>query len=152
MSLEMCKTFLKGFVALVFFSMYASAADHHHDLNGTWRLVAARSEFAGEPALQTGTITINDRERNITISRNFTYEGAHDTVSYSSSIDGRLKSTINGPDFTAKAKWDDDVLKVTSVQNGITTDERFRLTGDGSMMLTVDRPGHRTETLFFERQ
>ena len=152
MSLEICKRFLKGFVALVFFSMYASAADHHHDLNGTWKLVPTRSEFAGEPALQMGTITINDRDRNITVSRNFTYEGANQTVSYSSSIDGRLKSTIPGPDFTAKAKWDDNVLKVMSTQNGITTEERFRLTGDGSMMLTVDRPGHRTETLFFERQ
>jgi len=30
--------------------------------------------------------------------------------------------------------------------------ERFKLSGDGSMMLTVDRSGHRTETLFFQRQ
>jgi len=153
MSLEACKRFLKGFVALVFFSVYAWANSHHHDLNGTWRLVPTRSEFGGEPALQTGTVTINDREHNISISRNFTYEGASETVSYSSSIDGKENASIHeGPAFKSKAKWDGDVLRVTSTQDGINTVERFRLSGDDTLMLTVDRPGHRTETLFFERQ
>ena len=153
MSLEACKRFLKGFVALVFFSVYAWANSHHHDLNGTWRLVPTRSEFGGEPALQTGTVTINDREHNISISRNFTYEGASETVSYSSSIDGKENASIHeGPAFKSTAKWDGDVLRVTSTQDGINTVERFRLSGDDTLMLTVDRPGHRTETLFFERQ
>jgi hypothetical protein len=153
MSLKVCKSFLKTFVALVFFSVYAWANSHHHDLNGTWKLVPTRSEFGGEQALQMGTVTINDREHNITISRNFTYEGANQTVSYSSSIDGKENASIHeGPAFKTKAKWDGDVLKVTSTQDGMTTMERFKLSGDGSMMLTVDRPGHRTETLFFERQ
>jgi hypothetical protein len=148
----MCKTFLKSFVALVFFSAF-SWASSHHDLNGTWKLVPTRSEFGGETAIQMGTITINDREHNISVSRNFTYEGANQTVSYSSSIDGKENASIHeGPAFKTKAKWDGDVLKVTSTQDGITTMERFRLSGDGSMMLTVDRAGHRTETLFFERQ
>ena len=151
MSLEVCKRFLKGLVALVFFSVFAWAGNHH-DLNGTWKLIPTRSEFGGEPALQRGTVTINDREHNISISRNFTYEGADQTVSYNSSLDGKENASIHeGPAFKTKAKWEGDVLRVTSTQDGITTVERFRLSGDGSMMLTVDRPGHRTETLFFER-
>jgi hypothetical protein len=153
MSLRICKSFLKSFVALVFFSVYAWASSHHHDLNGTWKLVPTRSEFGGEPVLQMGTVTINDREHNITISRSFTYEGADQTVSYSSSIDGKENASIHeGPAFKTKARWDNDALRVTSTQDGMTTVERFKLSGDGSMMLTVDRPGHRTETLFFERQ
>ena len=126
MSLKICKSFLKSFVALVFFSVYAWAS-HHHDLNGTWKLVPTRSEFGGEPVLQMGTVTINDREHNISISRNFTYEGANQTVSYSSSIDGKENSSIHGgPAFKTKAKWEGDVLKVTSTQDR-TIVERFRL-------------------------
>jgi hypothetical protein len=128
-------------------------ANNHHALNGTWKLIPARSEFGGEPAIQTGTITINDRERNITVSRNFTFDGANQTVSYSSSLDGKVNASIHeGPAFKTKAKWDGDVLTVTSTQDGITTVERYRLTNDGLMLLTVDRSGHRTETLTFERE
>jgi hypothetical protein len=134
----------------VIFSAFAWA-NHHHDLNGTWKLVPSRSEFGGEPAIQTGTITINDRERNISISRNFTFDGANQTVTYSSSIDGKENASIHeGPAFKTKAKWEGEVLTVTSTQDGIITVERYRLT-DGLMMLTVDRSGHRTETLTFER-
>jgi hypothetical protein len=145
-----CKTFLKSAGTLVVFSAFAWA-NHHHDLNGTWKLIPSRSEFGGEPAIQTGTITINDRERNISISRNFTFDGANQTVTYSSSIDGKENASIHeGPAFKTKAKWEGEVLTVTSTQDGITTVERYRLT-DGLMMLTVDRSGHRTETLTFER-
>lgn len=56
-----------------------------------------------------------------------------------------------GPAFTAKAKWEGDVLKVTGTQDGITTVERFRLANDGSLLLTVERPGHAVETLMFQR-
>jgi hypothetical protein len=147
-----CKTFLKGAGTLVVLSALAWA-NHHHDLNGTWKLVPARSEFGGEPVLQTGTVTINDREGNISLSRNFTFDGANQTVSYSSSIDGKVSASIQeGPAFKTKAKWEGDVLTVRSTQDGITTVERYRLGGDGSMLLTLDRPGHRTETLTFERE
>lgn len=155
MTLQMCKTFLKGLVALVFFSVFVPAfawANHHHDLNGTWRLVPTRSQFAGEPALQTGTITINDRERNITVSRNFTFDGANQTISYSSTIDGKENATIQEGGIRAKAKWEGDTLRVTSTQDGITSTEQFRLANDGTMLMTVDRPGHHEETLVFERE
>ncbi len=112
MHFQISKTFLKAFVALVFFSTFGWASDRHHELNGTWTLVPTRSEFGGEPALQMGTVTINDREGNITISRNFTYDGATQTVSYSSSIDGKVNHSIHdGPAFTSKAKWEGDVLE-----------------------------------------
>jgi len=153
MHFQISKTFLKTSLALVFFASFGWAANRHHELNGTWTLVPTRSEFGGAPALQMGTVTINDREGNITVSRNFTYDGADQTVSYSSSIDGKVNHTIHeGPAFTAKAKWEGDVLKMTGTQDGITRVERFRLANDGSMLLTVERPGHTIETLMFQRQ
>lgn len=154
MSLQLCKTFLKGLVALVFFSFFVPAfawANHHHDLNGTWQLVPTRSQFGGEPVIQTGTITINDRQGNITVSRNFTFDGANQTVSYSSMIDGKENATIQEGAVTARAKWEGGTLRVTATQDGITTVERFRLTSDGSMLMTVDRPGHHEEILLFQR-
>jgi hypothetical protein len=131
----------------------AAFGSDHHALNGTWKLIPARSEFAGEPVIQTGTVTINDREHNIYVSRNFTYEGQNQTVNYSFSTDGKENSSIHeGKAFKSKAKWEGDELKVTSTQDNVTSAERYRLSGDGTMMLIVERPGHRTLTLFFERQ
>jgi|HubBroStandDraft_6_1064221.scaffolds.fasta_scaffold45892_2 hypothetical protein len=51
-----------------------------------------------------------------------------------------------------KAKWEGNELKVTSTQDNVTSTERFHQSGDGTLMLVVERPGHRTITLFFERQ
>jgi hypothetical protein len=31
-------------------------------MNGTWTMVPAKSDFAGQPVAQTGTVTINDRQ------------------------------------------------------------------------------------------
>ena len=39
----------------------------HNALNGTWTLVPEKSDFAGQPPLQSATVTINDREGNITL-------------------------------------------------------------------------------------
>jgi hypothetical protein len=88
MPLQACKKFLLGLAALVFFSV-PSWADGHRELNGTWTLVPARSELEGEPAIQTGTVTINDRENNIYISRNFAFNGANQTVAYNFTTDGK---------------------------------------------------------------
>src|SRR5579864_6465786 len=142
--------FLTGIAALLGTAAFGS---DHHSLNGKWKLIPARSEFAGEPVIQTGTVTINDREHNIYVSRNFTYEGQNQTVNYSFSTDGKENSSIHeGNAFKSKAKWERDELKVTSTQDNIATTERYSLSGDGTMMLIVERPGHRTVTLFFERE
>jgi len=152
MRLQPCKTFPILATIMVAFSALAFA-NSHHDLNGTWRLVPTRSEFAGEPMIQTGTLTINDREGNIYVSRNFSFDGENQSVSYSFSTDARENTSIHeGKAFKSKAKWEGPVLKVVSTQDNITSTERYRLSGDGTLMLTVDRPGHRTISLFFERQ
>jgi len=157
MQLQSCKFFSLGNAVLFSISIAVlvgnAAGSSHHALNGTWNLIPARSEFAGEPVIQTGTVTIYDREHNIYVSRNFSYEGQNQTVNYSFSTDGRENSSIHeGKAFKSKARWEGNELKVISTQDNVTSTERFNQSGDGTLMLVVERPGHRTITLFFERQ
>jgi len=113
-------------------------------LNGTWTLVPTKSDFAGQPVVQTGTVTIDERQGNITVSRNFTYAGATDSEN---------NATIHtGKDLKSKARWDHDVLKVTTTQSGAVTLESYSLAADGSMMVNVVRPDHATITLVFQRK
>jgi hypothetical protein len=64
-------------------------------LNGTWTLVPTKSDFAGQPVIQTGTVTINERQGDITVSRNYTYEGATDTFFYRDLTDSENGATIH---------------------------------------------------------
>jgi hypothetical protein len=150
--LHQCKTVLKSFVILASFSAYCWASSSRHELNGTWNLVPAKCQFAGEPALQTGTVTIYDREHNVYVSESYTYDDAGRTISYSFDADAPRNASISAPNLKRKAKWDGSVLKLISIKDNATTLERFSLAGDGSLILTVDRPGHSSEILVFERQ
>jgi hypothetical protein len=153
MRLQSRNFFKASVICLAFFAVSAAIAGGHHSLNGTWVLEPTKSDFGGQPALQTGTVTINDRERNITVSRNFNYDAENESFSYSFSTDGRENSTIHqGKAFKSKAKWDDNVLRVTTTQSDVTVVERYSLEPDGSMKLMIERPGHRMISLFFQRQ
>jgi hypothetical protein len=61
------------------------------------RLLPARSQLNGEPAIQTGTVTINDREGNIYVERNFNFDDANRSVNTSFATDARAKTSINEP-------------------------------------------------------
>jgi len=127
-------------------------AANHHSLNGTWKLIPNRTEYAGEPAVQTGTVTINDREHNIYISRNFSYDGQNQTSDYNFTTDGRENSSIHqGKTFKTKAKWDGRVLNVTTISDKGEEHERYSLEPDGTLMLIVERSGHAPMTLHFEQ-
>lgn len=128
-------------------------AREHTALNGAWTLIPTRSEFNGQPVMQTGTVTINERQGDITVSRNFAYEGATETFFYRDMTDGQNSATIrDGKDFKTKARWDHDVLKVTTTQSGAVTLETYTLTADGTMMVNVQRPDHKSITLYFQRK
>src|SRR5258707_14416839 len=71
MRLQSRNFFKASVICLAFFAASAAIAGGHKSLNGTWTLEPTKSEFAGEPALQTGSVSINDREHNITVTRNF---------------------------------------------------------------------------------
>jgi hypothetical protein len=125
----------------------------HNELNGTWTLVPTKSDFAGQSVVQTGTVTIDDRQGIITVSRSFVYEGATETYFYNDMTDAVHNATIKtGKDLKSKTRWDHDVLKVTTTQSGAVTLESYSLAADGNMLVSVVRPEHKPITLVFEHK
>jgi hypothetical protein len=146
------KTAITGAVLATLLFASSTFARQHTALNGTWNLIPTRSDFAGQPVIQTGTVTINERQGDITVERNFAYEGATGTTFYRDMIDSENSATIHtGKEFKTKARWDHDALKVTTTQSGAVTVETYTLTGDGTLMVNVTRPDHKTITLYFQR-
>jgi hypothetical protein len=143
----------KYIVTTLLFAVFAFASDRSA-LNGTWTLVPAKSDFQGQPVVQTGTVTISDHEGVTVISRSFVYEGAAETFFYSdSTANSRNSPTIHsGKDLKTKTKWEHDVLKVTTTLSGAVTLESYTLAADGAMMVSVERPERKPITLVFQRQ
>jgi len=145
-------TTITGAVLTTLLFTFSAFAHDHRALNGTWTLVPAKRDFAGQRVVQTGTVTINEREGNITVSRSFIYEGATETFFYSDITDSQNSATIHtGKDLKSKTRWDHDILKVTTTLSGVTTLESYILSADGTMMVNVERPEHKAITLFFQR-
>jgi hypothetical protein len=128
-------------------------ARDHSAMNGTWTLVPAKSDFAGQSVVQTGTVTISDHDGIIIVQRNFTYAGATETFFYRDITDAENNATIHtGKDLKSKTRWDHDVLKVTTTQPGSVTVESYSLATDGDMMATVLRAAQKPITLVFQRK
>jgi hypothetical protein len=146
-------TTISGAVLTTLFLAFSAFARDHNELNGTWTLVPTQSDFGGQPVVETGTVTISDREGIIIVTRSFRYEGARESFFYGDITDSENNSTIHkGKDLKSKTKWDHDVLKVTTTQSGAVTLESYTLTADGSMMVSVVRPEQKPITLFFQRK
>jgi hypothetical protein len=132
---------------------YSAFARDHSSLNGAWTLVPARSDFAGQSVVQTGTVTIREKQGVIIVDRSFKYEGATETFFYHDVTDAEDNATIKtGKDLKSKSRWDHDVLKVTTTHSGAVTLESYALAPDGSMTVTVVRPRQKPITLAFQRQ
>jgi hypothetical protein len=145
-------TIIGAVLTTLLFALPTLARDHN-SLNGTWILVPARSDFAGQRVVQTGTVTINDREGIIIVSRSFVYEGAAETFFYNDITDSEHGATIHtGKDLKSKTTWDHDVLQVKTTQSGAVTVERYTLAADGLMTVNVERPEHKRITLVFQHQ
>jgi hypothetical protein len=146
-------TTITGAVLTTLLFAFSAFAHDHTALNGTWTLVPARSDFAGQPVVQTGTVTINERQGIITVSRNFVYEGATETFFYRDITDANNNATIHtGKDLKSKTSWNHDVLKVTTTQDGAITIESYTLAADGTMLVSVVRPEHKPITLVFQHK
>ena len=143
---------ITGAVLTILLFAFTAFARDHSALNGTWTLVPAKSDFAGQPVVQTGTVTIADRQGIIIVTRSFVYEGATETFYYRDITDAENNATIHtGKDLKSKTRWDHDVLKVTTTQSGVVTLESYTLGADGTMMVNVVRPAHEPITLVFQR-
>ena len=134
------------------FAISAFARDHNV-LNGIWTLVPAKSDFAGQPMVQTGTVTIHDRQGIIIVERSFVYEGAAETFFYNDVTDSERNATIKtGKDLKSKTTWDHDVLTVKTTRSGAVTLETYTLAADGTMTVSVVKPDRTSITLVFERK
>jgi hypothetical protein len=140
--------------ALMALLFACSAFAHDHNaMNGTWTLVPTKSEFAGQPVMQTGTVTISSEGDVIIVTRSFAYEGASETYFYKDLTDAQNNATIHsGKDLKSKTKWDHDALKVTTTLSGAVTVESYSLGADGTMLANVVRPDRKPITLVFERK
>ena len=143
---------ITGAVLTTLLLAFAAFAHDHTALNGTWTLVPTKSDFAGQPVVQTGIVTIADRDGIIIVSRSFRYEGASETYFYRDITDAENNATIHtGKDLKSKTRWDHDVLKVTTTESGAVTLESYSLAPDGTMLASVVRPEHKPITLVFQR-
>jgi hypothetical protein len=136
-------------------SLFASPAlaRDHGALNGVWTLVPEKSEFAGQPVVQTGTVTISDQQGVIVVSRSFVYSGVTEVFFFNDSTGSENNSTVHlGKDLKTKTKWDHDALKVTTTESGAITLESYTLSPDGTLTDSVIRPEHKPITLVFRRQ
>ena len=147
------KTTITGAVLTTLLFASSIFARQHTALNGTWTLIPTRSNFAGQRVIQTGTVTINERSGDISVERNFAYEGATGTTFYRDMIDSENNATIHdGKELKTKARWDHDVLKVTTTVSGAVTLETYTLATDGTMIVDVVRPESKRITLVFQRK
>jgi hypothetical protein len=152
MSKHSTTSIIGAVLATLVFAFAAFARDHNF-LNGRWKLVPTQSDFAGQPVVQTGTVTINERQGMITVSRNFVYAGAGETFFYRDMTDAENNATIHtGKELKSKSRWDRDVLKVTTTQSGAVTLESYTLASDGTMRVDVVRPEHKPITLVFQHE
>ena len=152
MSTYSTRTITGAVLTTLLFAISAFAHDHSA-FNGTWTLVPVKSEFAGQPVIQTGNVTISGEGDVIIVTRSFAYEGASETFFYKDMTDAENNATIHsGKDLKSKTKWDHDTLKVTTTQSGAITVESYSLATDGTMLASVLRPDHKPITLVFERK
>ena len=145
-------TAIAGVVLTTILLASSAFARDHNELNGAWTLVPTRSDFAGQAVVQTGTVTIADRDGIIIVSRSFVYEGSTQTFFYRDVTDSEHGDTFHtGKDLKSKTSWDHDVLKVTTTQSGAVTTESYSLAADGTMLVSVVRPEHKAITIVFQR-
>jgi len=146
-------TAITGAVLATLLFAFTAVAREHRDLNGAWTLVPVKSDFAGQPVVQTGAVTIRDQQGVIIITRSFVYEGANETFFYRDSIGSENNDTIHtGKDLKTKTKWDHDILKVTTTESSATTIESYTLAPDGTLVVAVVKPDHKPIALVFQRK
>jgi hypothetical protein len=144
---------LAGSVLSIPLLTFQVVASDHSVLNGTWTLVPTNSDFNGQAVIQTGTVTIADRDGAIVVTRDFKYEGAGGSFFYKDTLGNEDNSTIHSTaDLKTKTKWEHNVLKVTTTRTGQVTVETYHLAPDGTLTATVEVPGHPPATLHFERK
>ncbi len=145
-------TFARIALSAILFAFIALARDHK-DFNGTWTLLPERSEFAGQPPIQSGTVTIKDGEDSVAIERHFTYGDIGETYFYNDSLSSTHGGTVHAAkDAKTKTRWDHETLHITTTQPSGVTEESYSLMPDGRLLVIVEKPGQAPIRLMFAHQ
>jgi hypothetical protein len=139
--------------AVLLLCVAALPAAAHPNLSGHWSLIPEQSTYHGQPATQTGDITVEQRHGQLFISRHLFIDGPNGGMEFSFTTDGHEGSTIHqGKNMKTKAEWHGDTLEVKTKMNDQVTVEKYRLSPEGDqMVLVVDTPDGQTSTLVFRR-
>ncbi len=125
----------------------------HPNLTGHWTLIPQQSTYNGQPATQTGDITIEQRHGQLFISRHLYVDSESGGMEFNFTTDGHENSTIHqGKEMKTKASWEGDTLKLRTKMNGEITIEQYRLSPEhDQLVLTVEMPNHQISTMVFQR-
>jgi hypothetical protein len=139
--------------ALLLLCLAAVPASAHPNLSGHWVLIPEQSTYHGQPATQSGDITIEQRHGQLFISRHLFIDGPNGGMEFNFTTDGHEGSTIHlGKEMKTKSEWDGDTLKVRTKRNGDVTLEQYRISPErDQLVLTVETPDHQVSTLVFHR-
>ena len=125
----------------------------HPNLSGHWVLLPEQSTYRGQPATQSGEITIEQRHGQLFISRHLYVDGPNSGMEFNFTTDGHEGSTIHqGKEMKTKASWEGDTLKVRTTMNDQVTIEQYRISPDkDQLVLTVETPDHQISNMVFRR-
>ena len=124
----------------------------HEELNGTWVLLPQPTVYHGEQVTESGTVTIDIREGNVAVIRDFTFRGKAHNFRYHDIADGPMNSTLRAPQQTTHLRWEHTALRLQTIRDGEETVDTFSLAPDGTMTDIVESPGRAPVALMFHRQ
>ncbi|HEY4360499.1 MAG TPA: hypothetical protein VGN17_06005 [Bryobacteraceae bacterium] len=127
---------LAGVILMAFVLSSAAMTRDHSAFTGTWTLIPAKCTFSGQPVLRTARVTIVE-DRHVTIVKRRLIDEAG--------------TVHDGNEPNSRVKWEGDVLKVTTIRDGVTTTETYTFAED-SMTALIDGPEGRPITLVFARK
>ena len=138
---------------LVLLCLAAVPVSAHPNLTGHWVLMPEQSTYHGQPATESGDVTIEQRHGQLFISRHLFIDGPNGGTEFNFTTDGHEGSTIDlDKEMKTKADWDGDTLKVRTKRNGEVTLEQYRISPQrDQLVLTVETPDHQVSTLVFRR-
>jgi hypothetical protein len=116
-----------------------ASAQAHPNLTGTWVLQLERSDFGGQPSIQSRTDVIEHNEPKLTIKRTIEYSGEVTTTTGVYAVDGTLYKNRNGQTtWSSTLRWDGPTLVIVSdfvtPQMEYTVTDRYTLSADGNTL------------------
>lgn len=149
-------TFFAAIALLTVVSLSSASAQEKANWTGTWKMVPAKSQFAGEGP---SSLVIKLEVKDGAVSETFTVGTANGERGFSGSYttDGKVTTQdVMGRTAKAFAKWDGEVLVIDFKDERGGFARKFTLSADGkTLTMAVHQTGDngdRDETVVLEKQ